>query len=96
LLNNVTHQGERIRAGIRSLGHSLVTEVRGEGLLIGVGLTAPVAADVAYAALAAGFIVNACTPDTLRLAPAFVISTEQIDTFLAALPHVLDSVDREA
>jgi acetylornithine/N-succinyldiaminopimelate aminotransferase len=96
LLTNVSRQGERIRAGIRSLGHSLVTEVRGEGLLIGVGLTAPVAAEVAYAALAAGFIVNACTPDTLRLAPAFVISTEQVDAFLAALPHVLDSVDREA
>jgi acetylornithine/N-succinyldiaminopimelate aminotransferase len=96
LLSNVSRQGERIRAGIRSLGHPLVTEVRGEGLLIGVGLRTPVAADVAHAALAAGFIVNACTPDTLRLAPAFVISAEQVDAFLAALPHVLDSVDREA
>jgi acetylornithine/N-succinyldiaminopimelate aminotransferase len=95
LLSNVSRQGERIRAGIRSLGHPLVTEVRGEGLLIGVGLRTSVAADVAHAALAAGFIVNACTPDTLRLAPAFVISAEQVDAFLAALPHLLDSVDRE-
>jgi acetylornithine/N-succinyldiaminopimelate aminotransferase len=91
LLSNVRRQGERIRAGVRALGHPLVTEVRGEGLLIGIGLAAPVAADVARAALAAGFMINACTPETIRLAPAFVISPEQVDAFLGALPDALDS-----
>jgi acetylornithine/N-succinyldiaminopimelate aminotransferase len=96
LLGNVRREGERIRAGIRALGHVLVTDVRGEGLLIGIGLAAPVAVDVARAALNEGFIVNACTPETIRLAPAFVITTEQVDAFLTSLPWLLDSVGREA
>jgi acetylornithine aminotransferase len=66
--------------------------VRGEGLLIAVGLTAPVAADVAARALAAGFVVNPCTPDTIRMAPPYVLTRDQAATFtdfLAALPHDL-------
>jgi acetylornithine/N-succinyldiaminopimelate aminotransferase len=95
LLGNVRAQGERIRAGIRSLSHPLVRDVRGEGLLIGIGLAAPVAAEVARAGLAAGFIINACTPDTVRLAPAFVISAAQVDAFLEALPSLLSLVGSE-
>ena len=48
------------RAG---LVHDHVTEVRGEGLLVGLDLDAAKAAAVARAALARGFIVNDCTPD---------------------------------
>ena len=33
-----------------------------------------------------GFIVNAPTPTTIRMAPPLIISTTQIDTFVAALP----------
>lgn len=66
--------------------------MRGEGLLLGVALTAPVAPKVAEAALARGFIVNAARPDTVRLAPPLVLTTAQADTFVAALPEILDTV----
>nr|WP_221287035.1 acetylornithine transaminase [Cellulomonas hominis] len=92
LLAHVADLGAWWRAQIAALGHPLVGEVRGEGLLIAVGLTAPVAADVAARALAAGFVVNPCTPDTLRMAPPYVLTREQAATFtdfLAALPHDL-------
>jgi acetylornithine aminotransferase len=91
LLAHVTDLGARLRARLAEAS-PLVTEVRGEGLLIAVELTAPVAADVAQRALGAGFIVNPCTPTTLRLAPPFVLTDEQAGTFvdfLAALPHDL-------
>ncbi len=66
----------------------LVREVRGEGLLIGVALHRPVAAQVAAAALDAGFIVNAVAPDTVRLAPPLVLSAAQAAEFTSALPHL--------
>jgi acetylornithine aminotransferase len=51
---------------------------------------------VVKAALDAGFIVNAPTPSTIRIAPPLIISTTQVDTFVAALPALLDSADQEA
>ena len=61
----------------------MITGVRGRGLLRGVTLTAPVAAQVADAALDAGFIINAPRPDVLRLAPPLIITAEQLDGFVA-------------
>jgi acetylornithine aminotransferase len=92
LLAHVADLGAWWRSEIAALGHPLVAEVRGDGLLIAVGLTAPVAADVAARALAAGFVINPCTPDTIRMAPPYVLTREQAATFtdfLAALPHDL-------
>ena len=66
--------------------------MRGEGFLIGIELTAPVAAEVAARALEAGFIVNPCTPTTIRLAPPFLLTEDQAGTFvdfLATLPQDL-------
>jgi acetylornithine/N-succinyldiaminopimelate aminotransferase len=89
LLTNVRRVGARLRDGVTNLGHPLVAGVRGEGLLLAVALTEPVAAAVATAALDAGFIVNAVTPDAVRLAPALVLTPSQADSFVAALPGIL-------
>jgi acetylornithine/N-succinyldiaminopimelate aminotransferase len=91
LLANVRRVGSRLCDGILDLGHPLVDSVRGEGLLLAVALSAPLAADVAEAALDRGFIVNAVTPDAVRLAPALVLTAEQADSFVAALPGILDA-----
>ncbi|MFI2752604.1 acetylornithine transaminase [Cellulomonas sp. P22] len=92
LLGSTTEVGERLRADIRGLGHPLVAEARGEGLLIAIELAAPVAATVAARALEAGFVVNPCNPTTLRLAPPLILTTDQVAPFVAflgALPHDL-------
>jgi acetylornithine aminotransferase len=54
-------------------------------------LTGPFSAELAKAALDAGFIVNAPAPDALRLAPPLILTTAQADEFLAALPALLDA-----
>ena len=82
--------GKTLSHGIESLAHPLVGHVRGRGLLRGVVLTAPSAKHVETAAREAGFLVNATAPDVVRLAPPLVITETQIDSFLAALPAVLD------
>ncbi len=66
-----------------------ITEVRGEGLLIGFDLDGDHAAAAVQAALERGFIVNAPTPHTLRLAPPLILTRGQAQTFLDALPAIL-------
>ncbi|TDD98843.1 acetylornithine transaminase [Jiangella asiatica] len=92
LLDNVRTVGAHLRAGVLGLGHPLVQGVRGRGLLLGINVATPLAAQAAGEALAAGFIVNPVAPGTLRLAPPLILDTAQADEFLAALPAVLDAV----
>lgn len=83
--------GDRLRTGVEALGHPLVTGVRGSGLLLGVVLTDDVAKGAELALRQAGFLVNAVAPGVLRLAPPLVLTDEQADAFLAALPAALDT-----
>ena len=82
----------RFTAGIEGLGHPLVSGVRGRGALLGVVLTAPVAAELETRLREAGFLTNAVAPDVLRLAPSLVVTDAQVDAFVAALPAALDAV----
>ncbi len=91
LLEHVTAMGEHLAETVTGLNHPLVAGVRGRGLLRGIALTQPVAAAVSDAALNAGFIVNAPRPDVLRLAPPLVVTAAQLDSFVAALPGLLDA-----
>ncbi len=90
LLERAVTLGDHLVQTITDLDHPLITGVRGRGLLRGITLTVPVAAQVADAALDAGFIVNAPRPDVIRLAPPLIVTAEQLDTFIAALPDLLD------
>ena len=92
LLHNATVVGEHLRAEVDRLAHPLITGSRGAGLLIGIQLSAPVAADVAGELLTRGVIVNPVAPDTIRLAPPLILTTDQADSFIATLGPVLDAV----
>ncbi|MYT69425.1 MULTISPECIES: acetylornithine transaminase [unclassified Streptomyces] len=91
LLDNTKRVGERLTAGIESLGHPLVGRVRGAGLLLGIVLSGPRAPQVQQAAQDAGFLVNAPAPDVVRLMPPLNLTDAEADAFLAALPSVLDA-----
>ncbi|MET8679752.1 acetylornithine transaminase [Streptomyces sp. NPDC004647] len=93
ILDRVKRTGERLRSGIEALGHPLVGEVRGAGLLLGIVLTQSAAPDVQRAAQEAGFLVNAVAPGVVRLAPPLIVGDDEVDAFLRALPDVLDAAD---
>ncbi|MEV6172094.1 acetylornithine transaminase [Streptomyces sp. NPDC051954] len=92
LLENVKQQSERLRDGIESLNHPLISHVRGAGLLLGIVLTEPLAPQAQQAAQDAGFLVNAPAPDVVRLMPPLTLGDDEVDAFLRALPGVLDAV----
>jgi acetylornithine aminotransferase len=91
LLDHAVALGERLAAGVVGLGHPQVLAVRGRGLLRAIALRDPIAPQLVAAALDAGFIVNAPTPDAVRLAPPLIVTPDQVDTFIAALPGLLDT-----
>jgi acetylornithine/N-succinyldiaminopimelate aminotransferase len=92
LVDHAARLGKEIAAEVTATGHSLVESVTAAGLLIGIGLSAPVAAGVVTAAREAGFLVNAAVPDRVRLAPPLVLTDAQAHEFLTALPMILDEV----
>ncbi|MFZ2511911.1 MAG: acetylornithine transaminase [Gordonia sp. (in: high G+C Gram-positive bacteria)] len=96
LLDHVDALGKSLAAAIEELGHRQINRVRGDGLLLGVVLNAPISKETEAAARAAGFLINAPAPDVLRLAPPLILSQEQADGFVAALPAILDAATQAA
>jgi acetylornithine aminotransferase len=91
LLERAKEIEHRFTAGIEGLGHAGISGVRGRGALLGVVLTADVAARLEAQLRAAGFLTNAVAPGVLRLAPPLVLTDAQVDAFVAALPAALDA-----
>ncbi len=87
LLDHVKRVGERLRDGLS--GISKIADVRGAGLLLGIVLDEPIAADLADRLRARGFLTGAVRPDVLRLAPPLILSAEQADAFVAAVAAAL-------
>ncbi|KNY06435.1 acetylornithine transaminase [Microbacterium sp. GCS4] len=96
LVDNAARRGEELRDIVLGIDSPIVSGVRGRGLLIGVGLTAPVANEVVAAAQERGLIVNAANPETVRIAPALTIGDAELaefrELFTAALADVSASL----
>lgn len=90
LLERATALGNDLAAAVLALGHPQVVTVRGRGLLRGIVLVDPIGPAVAERALAAGFVINAPRPHVLRIAPPLIVGSGQLDSFVAALPGLLD------
>lgn len=90
LVENARTLGERLRAGLRALGHPAISDLSGRGLLVGVGLAGPWANQVAAHALDLGLIVNAAADDRIRLAPPLTIDGADVDRFLELFASALE------
>ncbi|MGX5680633.1 acetylornithine transaminase [Schumannella luteola] len=89
LVENARVRGEQLRRAIS--GMPGVAEVRGSGLLLGVGLDGPRATAVYTAGLEHGLIVNAPNDTTIRLAPPLIIGDAEIDEFTEKFTTALET-----
>jgi acetylornithine aminotransferase len=92
LIDAAILKGGRIRSGIAAPASPLVSETRGVGLLIGAGLTKPVAHQIVDAAFSLGLIVNAASDTSIRIAPPLIVTDEQIDEFTDKFTKALEAV----
>lgn len=92
LVGNAARRGAELRERILGIGSPLVAGVRGRGLLLGIGLHAPVAGHIVAEAMRAGLIVNAANDSTIRIAPPLIIGDADVDAFMARFAGALDAV----
>jgi len=98
LVENAAARGAQLLEGLRQLAAEhpqLVVEVRGRGLMVGVGLaSADVATRLRAELLDRYVIVSTCGPDSssIRLSPPLVVGEEHVRRCLGALRDALPSV----
>jgi predicted acetylornithine/succinylornithine family transaminase len=85
---------ERLVARLRSVEDRYpdVTEVRGKGLLIAVGLARDISADIVAAARERGLLVNNVRPNAVRLMPPLNVSDDEIDRACDILEDAIRAV----
>jgi predicted acetylornithine/succinylornithine family transaminase len=90
-------RGEYIERRLHSLAdrHSLVTEIRGKGLIWAIELSSPIAEDVVNQCLSEGLLANHVKPTALRLIPPLTVTEEEIDQALEIIERVLDSIEAQ-
>lgn len=71
-----------------------VKEVRGKGLLIGIALDGDYAKALAMLLADRGVLVNAANSNTIRIAPALIVTKIQIDKFVTIFTKCMQEVDR--
>ncbi len=78
LMTAAARLGERLMNGLREAGGDAVREVRGMGLMVGVGMAVP-AAPVIEALKGAGVLTIAAGGETIRYLPPLVITEAEVD-----------------
>lgn len=90
LLARVEAVGQILVDGLSQSPH--VVAVEGKGLLLGVVLAHDLSSDVVQAALDAGLITNAPTPNRLRLAPPLILTEQEARHAVQTLSKVIAEV----
>lgn len=83
LMENALARGKEAVDGLRAAlkGSSIVTDIRGIGLMIGIDFTdADTAADVEVEAFKRGLLVLTCGDRGVRMSPPLVVNAEEIKT----------------
>ncbi len=86
LLSNAK-KGKSFKESIKNI--SGVKEVRGRGLLIGIEFTNPIADNVVLEMEKAGFLINSVNPNTIRIAPSYLIKDSDIKRFTESLREIV-------
>lgn len=89
LLARSTSAGARLKELLAA--DARVTEVRGAGLMVGIDLSEPHAAEAVTAAQDAGFVLNAPSPTRMRFVPPLVVTDADLDALAAAWSGILDT-----
>lgn len=101
LPERAVHHGQTIRTTVESWQHPAVTEIRGKGLLLGIGLqtrlfespeSTPASIYLSAELAKAGLLAPPAGPDTVRLMPPLTVSEEEICEALEIFRNTLDRI----
>jgi acetylornithine aminotransferase len=85
--------GNYLRQGLERLQkkYSLISEVRGRGLMLGMELTCN-GSGIVTAALERGLLINCTMGNTLRFLPPLIVTQEEIDRMLEILTEIFSAI----
>jgi acetylornithine aminotransferase len=92
-LEHCTATGNYFKDRLKDLSqkHSLIKEVRGKGLILGMEIDVPGNSIVA-SCMKKGFLVNCAQEKVVRFLPPLIVSKEEIDQLLEALDSILEQL----
>ena len=93
VLGATRRASDRLVTHLRAMEDTVpaVTEVRGRGLLLAVGLASEAAVAVVAACRERGLLVNNVRPDRIRLMPALIVTDDEIDRACDILEEAIRS-----
>ena len=94
IAGNARRVGEHLLSELGKLKEkfSLITDVRGRGLLAAMEFSSEIAQSVVTACLDRGLLVNKLKPNALRFMPPLVVSSREVDEAIGILDKALSSV----
>jgi acetylornithine/N-succinyldiaminopimelate aminotransferase len=94
ILNRTEEIGDYLLGELVTLGrkYPFVTDVRGIGLMIGMGLAIP-AGDIVKKGHERGLLLNVTHDTVLRFVPPLIVTRQEIDTMLGILDGILAEVE---
>jgi len=94
LVENSKKQGKYFKEKLnelKALYPDKITDIRGEGLLIGIEIAGELGKDVFRKLFDEKILTSLCY-DTIRLAPPLIITTEDIDMFTEKLKKIMEEI----
>ena len=94
ILNRTEEIGDYLLGELVALGrkYPFVTEVRGIGLMIGMGLSIP-GGDIVKKGHERGLLLNVTHDTVLRFVPPLTVTKQEIDTMIGILDGILAEVE---
>ena len=94
IAQQAAESGETLMNDLRALQdrHDVISEVRGQGLLVAVEFSADIGPALVTACRERGLICNVVKPNVLRLVPPLNVSGEELAEAVAIIDAALDSV----
>ena len=90
----VAIKGESLMSSLRALDdrHPVISEVRGQGLLVAVQFSADIGPALVAACRERGLLCNVVKPNVLRLVPPLTVSDEELAEAVGIIDDALASV----
>ncbi len=95
LLNNVKKQGEALNKKLNDIKqkHSIVSDVRGVGLIQGIELTVP-AKDIIANCIENGLLLVGAGENVIRFVPALIVSDKEINEAMDILDNAINRAEK--
>uniref|UniRef100_A0A831UCP9 Acetylornithine aminotransferase n=1 Tax=Geobacter metallireducens TaxID=28232 RepID=A0A831UCP9_GEOME len=93
LLNRAEEMGEYLTGELERLKekYSVITEVRGIGLMVGMELSVP-AGEIVVKGLERGVLLNVAQDRVLRFVPPLVVTKQEVNAMIAVLDGILEEM----